>query len=41
MELLSEDYAIIKMSLKWEVLFFYPQEVVLRADIKVKVIVKS
>lgn len=41
MEILSEDYAIIQMSLKWEVFFFYSQEVVLRADIKVKVIGKS
>lgn len=40
MKLLAENYTITKMSVKWVVLFFYPQEVVLRTDIKVKVIVK-
>lgn len=35
MELLSENY-ITKMLLKRQELFFYPQEVILRADIKIK-----
>lgn len=41
MELLAENHIITKMSLKWQVLFFYPREVLLRVDTKIEVIVKT